>query len=117
MPNDWGFPSLLLVYFGIIGTLIIGAGFGLTKFEKAAAEMSERSQREKTLLHQRMNSAREIKQALGKPVALSGNAVVASAVPDKKPPKLSQAAHNTFASTDFSAHSRSSVHYDRHAPQ
>jgi len=126
--NDRGIPSLLAIYFGIIGILVAGAGLGLTKIVDASTGMARHSEREKSLLDERLATARSIKQVLAKPVprpeplapitAKPEHAVskVATAPPPARP-KLSAEARDAMASVDFSAQSqaRSANNYDRHA--
>jgi hypothetical protein len=63
-----GVPFLLSVYCGVLILLAAGIGFGVTKVVGAAANLSQRSTPEKTLLDERIFSARSIKEALAKPV-------------------------------------------------
>ena len=126
--NDRGIPSLLAIYFGIIGTLVAGAGLGLTKIVDASTGMAHHSEREKSLLDERLATARSIKQVLAKPVPRpeplapitakpEHAASKVAAAPKPAPSKLSAEARDAMASTDFSAHSRSAPadNYDRHA--
>jgi hypothetical protein len=119
---------MLAIYFGIIGTLVAGAGLGLTKIIDASTGMVRHSQREKSLLDERIATARSIKQALAKPVPRPEPLAPITAKPEhaaskaaaaSKParPTLSAEARDAMASTDFSAQSRTqpAVDYDRHA--
>jgi hypothetical protein len=125
--NDRGIPSLLAIYFGVIGTLVAGAGLGLTKIVDASAGMAHHSEREKSLLDERLATARSIKQVLAKPVprpeprapitAKPEHAAKLAAAPRPAQPKLSAEARGAMASTDVSAQFRSGPanNYDRHA--
>jgi hypothetical protein len=126
--NDRGIPSLLAIYFGIIGTLVVGAGLGLTKIVDASAGMAHHSEREKSLLDERLATARSIKQVLAKPVPRPEPLAPITAKPEHaasktaaalKParPKLSAEARDAMASTDVLAQtqSRPTDNYDRHA--
>ena len=126
--NDRGIPSLLAIYFGIIGILVAGAGLGLTKIVDASTGMARHSEREKPLLDERLATARNIKQALAKPVPRpeplapitakpehAASKVAAAPLPARH--KLSAEARDAMASVDFPAQSRSrpAGNYDRHA--
>ena len=124
--NDRGIPSLLAIYFGIVGILVAGAGFGLTKIVDASAGMARHSEREKSLLDERLATARNIKQMLAKPVPRPEPLAPISAKPEHAAskvavtparPKLSAEARDAMASTDFPAQSRTrpADNYDRHA--
>ena len=127
--NDRGIPSLLAIYFGVIGTLVAGAGLGLTKIVDASAGMAHHSEREKSLLDERLATARSIKQVLAKPVPRpeplapitakpehAASKVAAAPRPAPRP-KLSAEARGAMASTDVSAQFRPGPanNYDRHA--
>ena len=126
--NDRGIPSLLAIYFGIIGILVAGAGLGLTKIVDASTGMARHSEREKSLLDERLATARNIKQMLAKPVPRpeplapitakpehAASKVAATPTPARS--KLSAEARDAMASTDVSAQVRSGPanNYDRHA--
>ena len=126
--NDRGIPSLLAIYFGIIGILVAGAGLGLTKIVDASTGMARHSEREKSLLDERLATARSIKQVLAKPVPRpeplapitakpEHAASKVAAAPTSARPRLPAEARDAMASVDFSAQSRSppAVNYDRHA--
>jgi hypothetical protein len=126
--NDRGIPSLLAIYFGIIGTLVAGAGLGLTKIVDASTGMALHSEREKSLLDERLATTRNIKQALAKPVPrpeplapITAKPEYAAskmaAAPTPARPRLSAEARDAMASVDFSAQSQSrpAHSYDRHA--
>jgi hypothetical protein len=126
--NDRGIPSLLAVYFGIIGILVAGAGLGLTKIVDASTGMARHSEREKSLLDERLATARSIKQVLAKPVPRPEPLAPITAKPEHAAPKLAAAskpagprltgeARDAMASVDSSAQpqSRPAVNYDRHA--
>jgi hypothetical protein len=126
--NDRGIPSLLAIYFGIIGILVVGAGLGLTKIIDASTGMARHSEREKSLLDERLATARSIKQVLAKPVPPPEPLAPITDKPEHAAPKLAAApkpagsrlsveARDAMASVDFSAQyqSRPAGNYDRHA--
>lgn len=61
-------PALLLVYAGVCGTLALGTGYGFSYFTAASGENAKLSRTEKTVLDQRIASAREIREALSRPL-------------------------------------------------
>lgn len=61
-------PSKLIPYIGVVGFALAGIAFGLTAVMKAAPGTAPQTQRERTLLDVRVESAREIRRALAKPV-------------------------------------------------
>jgi hypothetical protein len=63
-----GLSSFLLMYVAVIGVALGGIAFGLTAVVKTATGLSQQTQREQTLLDDRMESSREIRQALAKPL-------------------------------------------------
>src|SRR4051794_12540607 len=66
--RDWGASALILIYASVFGVLALVAGYGFTKVTMASEEAARRSEQEKTLLNERIESAREIKRALARPV-------------------------------------------------
>ena len=58
MPIDRGVPCLLLIYVAVIGTLLVGAGFGLMKVVNNSTGITQRASLEQTLLDQRIGNAR-----------------------------------------------------------
>jgi hypothetical protein len=60
--------SKLVQYVGVVGFALAGIAFGLTAVVKAATGTAQQTQRERTLLDVRIESAREIRQALAKPI-------------------------------------------------
>ena len=69
MPDrEWSTPALLLVYVSVLGILALVVGYGLTKVTMASDEAARRAEREKTVLKERLESAREIRRALARPV-------------------------------------------------
>ena len=52
----------------LVGIALVCVGLGLTAVVKAASALSQHTQRERTLLDFRMESSREIRQALAKPL-------------------------------------------------
>jgi hypothetical protein len=98
------------------------AGIGLAVVVKTAAGLSQPAAREKTLLDLRIESSREIREALAKPVAgpeplppITTANLARGLLAAKLPRvKLAKEASDAFASSDWSAQSRSTVQYDRH---
>src|SRR5215218_8060458 len=66
--RKWSVPALLLIYAGLFGILALIIGYGFTKVTMASEEATRRAQQEKTLLNERIESAREIRRALARPV-------------------------------------------------
>jgi hypothetical protein len=110
---------LLALYVGVLGTVALGAAYGFSNMTLEDAGNGARSQREKTILDQRIASAREIKHALRKPIprpepltpitAKPARALSAVAVAPEKPRyrSLSKEARDAFASGgDFSVASQ-----------
>jgi hypothetical protein len=108
--NDRGIPFLLVVYVGVLGTVALGAAYGYSNMTFEDAGNGARSQRETTILDQRLASAREIKHALRKPIprpepltpiaAKPARALSEVAVAPEKPKhrSLSNEARDAFAS-------------------
>ena len=78
-----GVPALLVIYVGVFGVLALLAGFIFTKATIASEEADGRAEREKTVLNGRIESAREIRRALARPVP----------PPDPLPPITAKLAH------------------------
>ena len=68
MKSQRNVPALLLMYAGICGTLALGTGYAFSHFTVAAGENAKLSRTEKTVLDQRVASAREIREALSRPI-------------------------------------------------
>jgi hypothetical protein len=69
--KEWGLPSLLLIYGGILGILAVTAGYGFTRIIPIGSDLSEeRLERERTNLYERTKTAREIREVLARPLAL-----------------------------------------------
>src|SRR5215218_4059330 len=83
--RKWSVPALLLIYAGLFGILALIIGYGFTKVTMASEEATRRAQQEKTLLNERVDSAREIRRALARPVA----------PPDPLPPITAKPANST----------------------
>jgi len=66
--KHWNIPGLLLIYAGVCGTLALGTGYGFSYFTTATGENARISRTEKTVLDQRIASAREIREALSRPL-------------------------------------------------
>jgi hypothetical protein len=58
---------IALLYVSVIGISVAGAAFGLVAVTKLGTELSQQAPQEKTLLDLRMESFREVQQALAKP--------------------------------------------------
>lgn len=122
-----GVLSLAAIYFMVIGTLLIGAALGLMKVVETSAGVAVYSEREKTQLDLRVESAREIREALAKPIPLPeplppmaakferATPTVAAVAP-KRPTVLRQA-RAAFASMRLEQSSHSAMAFDRHMPQ
>lgn len=52
----------------VVGIALVCVGLGLTAVVRAASALSQQTQRERTLLDLRMDSSREIRQVLAKPL-------------------------------------------------
>ena len=76
-------PELLLIYVSVLGILALIVGYGFTKVTVASEEATRRSEQEKTVLAERIESAREIRRALARPVP----------PPDPLPPVTAKLAH------------------------
>jgi hypothetical protein len=116
-------PSLLAIYFIIIGMPLACAAIGLALMVQASAGLPQQAEREKTLLDLRVESSREIRQALAKPIPppeplppLTARAAQAlgGALAAKPQRKLGKEARDAFASSEWSAQSHSTVTHDRH---
>ena len=96
----------------LVGIALVCVGLGLTAVVKAASALSQQTQRERTLLDFRMESSREIRQALAKPLPQpeplppitarlhhAAGFAVASINPDRR--KLTDEAHSAFASPQW----------------
>ena len=119
------------MYSAAVVALIFCAGIGLMFVASASIAPSQKTESEKTILEQRIESAREVRAALAKGVAkpeplapitaklardMKAMQTAATVKPER--PKLSAQARNAFASSDFSAAqpaSRSYSSFDRHA--
>jgi hypothetical protein len=66
--RNWSVPALIFIYASVFGVLALVVGYGFTKVTMASEEAARRSEQEKTLLNERIESAREIKRALARPV-------------------------------------------------
>jgi hypothetical protein len=126
--------AAVVMYSAAIAALIFCAGIGLMIVASASIAPSQKAESEKTILEQRIESAREVRAALAKGVAKpeplppitaklakdmrSVQTVTAATVKPERP-KLSAQARNAFASAtsdlSASANSRSYSSFDRHA--
>ena len=123
----------IVMYGAVAAVLVFCAGIGLMIVASAAMAPSQKAESQKTILDQRIESAREIRAALARGVAkpdllppvtakLARDVKVApQAVATVKPerPKLSAQARNAFANgnPDYSSasYSRSYSSFDRHS--
>jgi len=120
--------SKLILYIGVVVLALAGIAFGLTAVVKAATGTLQQTQRERTLLDVRVESAREIRQALAKPVPhpaplppvttratrALGRTVVAS---NRHHPQLMDVARDAFANMEpvsFVAQPNAYAASDRH---
>ena len=121
--------TIIIMYGAVVGVALGGIAFGLTAVVKAATGLSQQTQREQSLLDRRMESSREIRQALAKPLPRPeplppitarvahdvGSGVVASRA-DRR--KLMDEARDAFAGIKLSSSGVQSSAYaesDRHA--
>jgi hypothetical protein len=125
MPNARALPTAVLTYFGVIGLLLVCALLGIAMVAKASTAMSQRTDRERTLLDLRLESALEIRRALAKPLPpveplppITSKAIAATGetntakLTDEKLPRRGR---NAFASGVFSGqHAPSALSFDRH---
>lgn len=68
MSKHRNLPALFLIYAGVCGTLALGTGYAFSTFATATGETAKLSRAEKTVLDQRIASAREIRAALSRPL-------------------------------------------------
>ena len=66
--NNRSIPFLLTVYGCVLGTLALCAGYAYSSVTFGAQEGAAQSRREKTVLDERIATAREIKEALRRPI-------------------------------------------------
>lgn len=124
-----GLSTTTFMYVAVTGVALGGVAFGLTAVVNAATGLSQQTQREQSLLALRMESSREIRQALAKPLPRPeplppitarlahdvGSGVVASRA-DRR--KLMDEARDAFAGMELSSSGAQSSAYaesDRHA--
>ena len=125
-----GLPFLLLFYFAIVAVLLGLGGFDLTKAVQATASLSNNSAPQQTYVDEQVRSARQIREALAKPLpAIERLPPITAKVANQKTeshpvkeahkvPNLSKAAREALASADAGgARSVAYANYDRHAPQ
>ena len=62
-----GYFSIFFLYVGVIVIALTGIAIGLTAIVKTTTRLPQQVQRDQTLLDLRIQSSREIRQALGKP--------------------------------------------------
>lgn len=103
--------TIVLMYVGIIAAAAGGIAFSLQMVVQASAGLSQITERDKTLLDLRIESAREIRQALNTPIRRPEplppiTARVANAEAAKAPRSgrvaLTQEARDALASSDWS---------------
>ena len=126
MPNARALPAII-TYFSVIAGLLIFAVIGMAMTVDATKGLSKRSERDKSLLERRLESAREIRQALAKPVPFEPLSPVTAKVANAKDSeasnlsrlRLSQRARNALASSGSGfSHSQltpAAVSFDRHS--
>ena len=61
-------PFLLTVYVSVLGTLVLCAGYAYSSVAFETEVVAAQSRREKTFLDERIAAAREIKEALRRPI-------------------------------------------------
>jgi hypothetical protein len=116
--------NAFLAYCGVTAALVICSSLSLALVINAGAGLSQTAEIEKTLLDYRVESSREIRQALAKPIprpeplgpitAKLARSMEATKLAAK--PKLSKQAADAFASADLpAAPSRSYAVPDRHS--
>jgi len=66
--NDRSIPFLLTVYAGVLGAIALGAGYAYSSITFETEQGAVQSPRGKTVLDERIASAREIKDALRRPI-------------------------------------------------
>jgi hypothetical protein len=124
MPEMRKCSTALLTYCAVAAALVACSSLSLAVVIGAGAGLSQPVETEKTLLDHRVESSREIRQALLRPVPRPEplgpiTATLARRVEPTKlvaKPKLSKEARDAFASGDFSASpSQSYVLPDRHS--
>ena len=116
--------NAFLTYCGVAAALVICSSLSLALVINAGAGLSHTAEIEKTLLDYRVESSREIRQALSKPIPRPEplgpiTAKLARSMEATKlaaQPKLSNQARDAFASADLPAvSSRSYAAPDRHS--
>jgi hypothetical protein len=118
--NNRSIPFLLMLYVGVLGTLALGARYAYSNVTFETEEGAAHSRREKTVLDERIATAREIKEVLRRPIPrpeplgpitaklANPQASKTASAPDKKI-KLPQAALDAMAMDQSGA--RPSVSY------
>jgi hypothetical protein len=66
--NNRSIPFLLTVYVGVLGTLALCVGYAYSSVTFETEGWETQSRREKTVLDERIATAREIKEALRRPL-------------------------------------------------
>jgi hypothetical protein len=109
MRKERGLLFVFLAYIGALALPVLGVGVAMSNVNFDSFESRAASEREKTILDERIANAREIKAALSKPIprpeplppvtAKRSNPVPAAvaANTEKPKPKLSSAARNALA--------------------
>jgi hypothetical protein len=110
--NNLSIPLLLTVYVGVLGTVALCAGYAYSSADFKSEQGSTRPAREKTVLDERIATAREVKEALRRPIprpeplgpitakvanALGRNVVAVPATKTTKITKIPRAALNAMA--------------------
>ena len=124
MPEVRKCSTALLTYCAVAAALVACSGLSLAMVIGAGAGLSRPAETEKTLLDHRVESSREIRQALLRPIPRPEplQPITAKLARRLEPtklaskPKLSKEARDAFASSDFSASpSQNYVLPDRHS--
>jgi hypothetical protein len=66
--NNLSIPFLMTVYVGVLGTLALCAGYAYSSANFKIEDGTFQSPREKTILDARIATAREVKEALRRPI-------------------------------------------------
>ena len=130
MRKERGLLFVFLAYVGALAVPVLGVGVALSNVDLASLDRRAASERDRTILDERIATARDIKTALSKPIgrpeplppitaerpnpvpaAVAAHTDTAATHTDKpKKPKLSPAARNAFAMDQKAdAHSHSSA--------
>jgi hypothetical protein len=107
--NNLSVPVLLTVYVGVLGIVALCAGYAYSSVDFKTQQGSTRPAREKTVLYERIAAAREVKEALRRPIprpeplgpitakVANPQGSKVAAVPGKQKIKIPRAALNAMA--------------------